>query len=195
MVYLAKGKYAFPNEALATDFCRTYSRLIELDEGRSTRYLTPKIDVKKVDEGEGVQVYRSFEELEAKHPHLKIKRLKNEKAWLCSRIRLPEEFDVSVNHEKRPIYVNFKTLKTLLKSFQAFIRDRGIQREDEKFVKLDIFKSNYRVYFDSKSTEKLNGYYKLNNLYENYLAKVKKIDRDIETVKMDIEDAADAIDE
>ena len=195
MVYLAKGKYAFINEALAIDFCKIYSRLVELEEGRITRYFEPKIEIKKVDESEVGHIYTSLDELEQKNPNLKIKRLKNEKAWLCSKIRLPEEFDITVNHEKRPVYVNFRTLKSLLKSFQVFIKDRKIPKEDEKFVKVEIFSSYFRIHYDSKSNEKLNEYEKLKNLYEHYQSKIKTIDRGIETVKMDLEDEADAIDE
>lgn len=193
MVYLAKGKYAFRNEELAIDFCKIYSRLMEVDAGFETRYLNPKIDVKKIGESEAKYVYASFEELEDKNPNLKITRLRNEKAWLCAKIRLPKEFTNLIGNNKS-LYVNFKTLKSILKLFREFIADRKIPKEDEKYLKLQRFSTKFIVILD-KNSENIDEYGKLMDLYQNYQARIKNIDRQIETVKMDIEDEADAIEE
>ena len=60
MVYLAKGKYAFWDEGLAIDFCKIYSRLVEIDLGLETRYFNSKVDVKRVEERDVKEVLKSL---------------------------------------------------------------------------------------------------------------------------------------
>lgn len=194
MVYLAKGKYAFWDEGLAIDFCKIYSRLIEIDMGFETRYFNSKVDVKRIEEGYVKEVYGSFEELEEKNPKLKIVRLRNEKAWLCAKIRLPKGIN-AVQSKDQYLYVNYKNLKSIVKAFRDFIKDRNIPKEEEKYLKLEIFSSKFSVYYDPNSKENINEYEKLKELYQSYQSKVKSIDRKIEGVKMDIEDEIDAIEE
>ena len=107
---------------------------------------------------------------------------------------MPKEFNVNSNGNDRSIYVNFKTLKSIMKKFREVIADRKIKKEDEKYLKLELFSSNFRVYFDKNAKEGLDEYGKLKTLYQNYQTQIKSIDRKIEAVKMDIEDEIDAID-